>query len=339
MFDDQFCIGRFGRNWFEKFLFVNAGTRWFKEQSNSYDLIHTIGDSDSCLSVARHAESLGKPSVLFVSIQDGRLIPKNDLKRMLGIYKRRQKTAQCYRAIIALSSEIDQQLQRVGVPQRKIARIPNFADTQRFRPVDAIKRSELRKRLGIRELPTVAFAGRLCARKQPHLIVEAIKHLRDQNIETQCVLAGPFDASDGYMTRLHSYLCENQLEHQVKLVGFTSEVEKWLQAADVFCLPSLSEGMPGALIEAIACGLPVIATSFSSAQEVVTDERLGCVLPIESESEAIADAIKSCISVRERDDSQTFRQRFIQDSFSLQAVADLHQALFDRVCTGADARI
>jgi glycosyltransferase involved in cell wall biosynthesis len=134
-------------------------------------------------------------------------------------------------------------------------------------------------REGIRRPCNVLFAGRLVALKRTNLLLDAIAQLRGQGESVRCTVVG-----DGPE--------RSSLERQAVSLGIAQQVifAGWLQvlgkemlaaydAADVFCLPSFSEGLPLVLIEAMARGVPVVATAVSGTPELVNHEQSGLLIP------------------------------------------------------------
>jgi glycosyltransferase involved in cell wall biosynthesis len=81
------------------------------------------------------------------------------------------------------------------------------------------------------------------------------------------------------------------MPERVRFVGNQADVAPWLQAFDVFCLPSYAnEGVPQALMQAMACGLPVVTTPVGSIEEIVADDETGLLVPPEN-PERLRDAI------------------------------------------------
>lgn len=337
LFVQQHCIGNFRQGRFDKWRFLRNGKNWFSKHGHGHDLFHAIGDADGSLSVASLAKKQGMPVVQFLAILGGRLVPKPGFKKVIGVYRHRLAIAKSFDAIIALSSEIEAELLRLGVQQKRIARIPNFADTDRFVSLFGNEKAAAKQALGVRSLPMITFAGRLCERKRPHLIVEAIGQLKERNIEVQCALVGPFAENDPYITRMRETIESRRLKDLVTFVGFTKRVEDWLQASDIFCLPSLNEGMPGALIEALSCGLPVVASSFSSAADVIDSDRIGSIVATHSPVSDLADAIHRCLTENQTINDFNYRRSYVESNFSLAAVTRMHEQLFQRVLNGKDA--
>jgi glycosyltransferase involved in cell wall biosynthesis len=337
VFKRQHFVHRFGGGISANWQFASKGRRWFNDHKSEFDLFHAISGFHGSVSIANLAREAGIPVVLFISILNGGLSSHNGLKKMLGIYHRRRKMTRRFDALIALSSEIEQQLLSLKFAPQQIVRIPNFADTDKFCRVDDHQQKLLKRSLGMKECPAIAFVGRLSERKRPHLILEALKELRHQNHEMQCALIGPYEPNDPYYLDIKRYIEENDLSDHVVFSGFTTKVESWLQACDLFCLPSLNEGMPGALIEAISCGLPAIVSPFSSANEVVDDREIGVVLSEDGGAKEIAAAVIE--ELTQLPNNREHRRNAIVQRYSLNAIAQQHADLFRRLIQGNTAKI
>lgn len=135
-------------------------------------------------------------------------------------------------------------------PKQRIEVINNGIDIQFFYP-----------RPKTNQVLTIVSTGRLTERKGYQFLVEALKGLSD----VQLILLG-----DGILKKeLENFCLINKLD--VKFLGIQprNKVAQFLQKADIFCLPSLNEGMSNSLLEAMACGLPVIVTDVGGTQELL----------------------------------------------------------------------
>ena len=336
VFAEQFFVRPFGKSASVNLRFVSEAKKWATKNVEKFDLFHGVSGFACTVSAAEIAKKKGLPVVLFVSIKDGGLSAtgKNYLSRLLGVHRRRQKVAQTFDAIIALSAEINTQLLSIGIQPEKIVRIPNFADTEKYSPATEDQRMELKQELGLPQMPTISFVGRICERKRPHLIIESLQYMREKGTDVHCAFVGPFERDDPYFQRLEQLVADLKLDNHVTFVGFTTVVEQWLKASDLFCLPSSNEGMPGALVEALACGLPSIASPFSSAKELIVDSVMGNVLTKESRPEEIGDAALTLLSDAQKCSNVDRRRQFVLDNYSLSAVAQKHSELFQRVLRG-----
>ena len=121
------------------------------------------------------------------------------------------------------------------------------------------------------------------------------------------------------------------IEEHVQFLGFRDDVPSILSVMDVFVLPSLSEGLSVALLEAMAAGIPTIATRVGGNPELVIDQRTGFLIP-PRDTETLAS--KLLILLQDKELSRTLgdngRKR-VKDSFSFEAMVNNYQQLYERL--------
>lgn len=183
-------------------------------------------------------------------------------------------------AFVAVSSEIRCELVGMGIESEKIKVIPNGVDTGRFYPVSSEEKRRLRHKLALpMDKKLFIFAGRLAASKGLFLLLEVWEELvrtRD-NVYLLLVGAGR-DSFDNCEPELKAFVQAHALESTVSFTGGVRNVHEYLQASDVFVLPSEYEGFSLALGEALACGLPAIATRVGTAPELIRDGENGVLV-------------------------------------------------------------
>jgi glycosyltransferase involved in cell wall biosynthesis len=149
------------------------------------------------------------------------------------------------------------------LPGAAIAIVPAGIDLGRFKPAS---KSAARERLGLPASALLAgSAGRLVAVKGYGFLVGALRHL-PANVRLVLAGDGPERAA------LEAKALSLGLMDRVTFLGHRDDVADILPAFDVFCLPSLNEGLPRSLLEAQACGVPVVATSVGAVAEAVCPE-------------------------------------------------------------------
>jgi glycosyltransferase involved in cell wall biosynthesis len=166
--------------------------------------------------------------------------------------------------------------QRLGVDFARCVVIPNGIDLAEADAALATGRAEARRRLGL--FPTdlaVAYLGRLHEEKGVEHLVTAFHGLLRAHPASRLLLAG-----DGPSRRLLETAVDAlRLRPFVRFLGTVADPWPLLAGADIFALPSLREGMPNALLEAMAAGLPSVATAVGAVPEMVTDGREAFVVP------------------------------------------------------------
>ena len=122
------------------------------------------------------------------------------------------------------------------------------------------------------------------------------------------------------------------IEERVRFLGFEPDIARLMQAADGFVLSSLWEGLPMGLLEAGACSLPAVATRAPGTPEVIVDAETGWLTPV-GDSFALGEAMSRVVSLpfEERLAMGERARQHVMERFSLDAVLDRWEALFDRL--------
>ncbi|GBE10234.1 glycogen synthase [bacterium BMS3Abin12] len=179
--------------------------------------------------------------------------------------------------LVAISEEIRQQYLDIGVDSRRIAEIPNGADPSVFHPVTEADKFRLRREFGLPDDRAIfVFTGRLARMKGVMDLVYIWDEMVRRYPKIHLLYVGSGKRSvDGCEDELKTFIRENDLEAYVTLAGEVDSVCEYLQAADVFVFPSDYEGFGSALLEAVFCGLPAIATNVGVAAQVIRDGEYG----------------------------------------------------------------
>ena len=181
-------------------------------------------------------------------------------KLVMGSAKRLDK-------IIYISKEIQKELLANNFPVKKLVHITNSVNVDRFKPPDNHKDKRSK---------AICFVGRLEEQKGLGYLIRAMDTVRKKEHVAKLFVVG-----DGQMKSYLEALCEQlQLQTRVFLVGATDDVLTYYQAAHVFVLPSISEGLPLSLLEALSCGLPVIATAIDGNREILDPHYAGEPIPV-----------------------------------------------------------
>ena len=226
-------------------------------------------------------------------------------------------------AFITISQEIDEELAAVGVPQGKRPFIPNGVDMTRFNPVDAATKQALRTQLGLPDGLTAVFTGRLAAEKRVDQLIALWPEVRAAQPQANLLLVGTGEEED----KLKAAAGEG-----VHFAGRTEDVTPYLQAADLFILPSATEGLSNALLEALAVGLPAIATNVGGAPDVIQHDHSGWLIPPD-QPETLRQAILTLLADENRRAKLGQNGRLtIQQNYALSHTADRLFALYQQLC-------
>ena len=198
------------------------------------------------------------------------------------------------RRIIVNSELVKEELSRVfGIPGRKIHVISNGVDTNRFRPNRA--QIEARKRLGLpQEVFLVGVVARYSPQKGYDCLLNALSLLRDdQNLRVLCI--GQKTVPETFI-EVRKLLQKYNLDDICELREPYQRIEEIYSSIDVLVLPSCLEGFPNVVLEAFACGKPVIVSKAANAIGIVKPGVNGWVFPT-GDAKALADCIKQAMTL------------------------------------------
>ncbi|KUH34402.1 hypothetical protein APY94_01855 [Thermococcus celericrescens] len=178
-------------------------------------------------------------------------------------------------AIINVSKKCYDLLKEMGIDETKLWYIPNGVDLEKFFPMST---SEARERLGIPQDKKILLSvGNLVEKKGFEYGITAMKKVVRVRRDVELYIIG-----DGYLKeKLKQLISTNGLNDFVHLVGFKphSQIPLWMNAADVFLLPSIVENFGVVNIEAMACGKPIVSTYNGGSEEIITSEDYGLLCP------------------------------------------------------------
>ena len=208
--------------------------------------------------------------------------------------------------------------------------IPNAIDAAAWRACASSR--DFRAEVGINaSTPLIAFVGRLVPEKGVMQLVEAMRILARKGIAAALLVAGAGP--------LRNQLATEPPENVHVLGALTpTDIAALLMQADLYCLPSRSEGFAVTLLEAAACGTPPLVTDVGIARELAPNERFGTILP-SAEPDAIAHAITTLIASPERLQAQGSAVcARVATHYSWDASAQLLIAAFDAAASDGAQR-
>lgn len=165
--------------------------------------------------------------------------------------------------------------------------VPNSVDTNLFSP-DARQRSKQREHLQLEpDMFLVGMVARFSHQKGHRYLIEAVSILKESNVKLKILLVGVGELEN----EMRSLVEEYGLENEIQFYGQALNVHELFQAFDCFILPSLWEGMPLALLEAMASGIPVVGTDVAGTREIIRNKENGLLIQ-PKEPESIAHALK-----------------------------------------------
>jgi sugar transferase (PEP-CTERM/EpsH1 system associated) len=175
---------------------------------------------------------------------------------------------------VTVSDEIKSWLvHKVGIPEKKVVTIINGVDTKKFSP--PANKGKVKQDLGIDpDTFIVGTVGRLDKVKNYQMLLQAVESLIRYEIPPRLILIGDGPDRDN----LEAFVATHKLPN-VKFLGEKGNIRDYLQAFDLFVLTSVGEGISNTILEAMATGVPVIATQVGGNPEIVEDTVTGSLIP------------------------------------------------------------
>jgi glycosyltransferase involved in cell wall biosynthesis len=214
----------------------------------------------------------------------------SNLKMRLYNWIDRSVLLRCADRVVTVSGSMRAMLIRNGVREEKIRLIYNAIDPTEAEPTTAA--SEVKRRHGIAaDQKVIGVIGRLNPEKGQWLFLRAMEKTIRSCPDVKALLIG--DGQDQAM--LERYCRENGLGDHVVFLGYQENIADYYQVLDLLVLPSLSEGLPNAVLEAMSFGIPVLATSVGGVPEIIQNGNGMMVPPNDPEvlSERMVELLKN----------------------------------------------
>jgi glycosyltransferase involved in cell wall biosynthesis len=227
-------------------------------------------------------------------------------------------------AFVTISQEIDAELAAIGVSPARRVFVPNGVDLTRFAPLAPEAQRERRRQLGLPEGPLALFTGRLVPEKRVNHLLAVWTAVRRQLLDAHLLLLG-----DGPELAA----LQQQAGEGVLFGGRVDDVDAYLPAADLFVLPSATEGLSNSLLEAMAAGLPCLATAVGGAPDVIEHGRSGWLIPPDSLPDLQEAVITLLADTAVRQDLGARARQKIVAEFGLDSIAAALYALYTAVLT------
>ena len=272
-----------------------------------------------------------------------------DFKRARVVQVLNRLTAPWSDAVLAVTPAVrDVLVARDGIPPRQIMVLPNGVD---LRAIDAAPPTDVRGELRIPpDAPVLCSIGRLIPDKGHVYLVRAMARLRGAGSAAHLVLVG----GGAEETRIRDEAARLGLASRVHCLGFRHDAVGILKSVDVFVLPSLEEGSPVAVLEAMGCARPVIATQVGGVPALVRPGDTGLLVPPaehwgphasrtngaeEAGVAALASAVASLLDDRPRALALgTNARRFVEQTHSVAQIAARLEDLYAGAASGPAMR-
>jgi sugar transferase (PEP-CTERM/EpsH1 system associated) len=229
-------------------------------------------------------------------------------------------------AVCELARQVE--IERTGVPSEHVVTIYNGVDVGQFSDSSPQSAAQILKTFGIpTDAPLVGSVGRFRPQKGYADLLVAMKQVKENAPNARLLLVGGGELQ----ADLEAKVLSLGLDGVVTFAGIRADVPEILAVLDVFVLSSLWEGMPNAILEAMAAGLPVVATAVGGTPDVVVDGVTGFLVPPRDPS-ALAKALATLVrdpDLRRRM-GQAGRERVLQH-FSVERMVERTQNLYEQL--------
>jgi len=292
---------------------------------NKFDVVHV----HSCMSFQSFLTSIfAKRNKVPYVLQAHGSVPQSQERFLKSIYDGLFSFQMLRNAskVIALSQREAQQYKDVGVPEEKIEIIPNGIDMSRYG--DLPRKGSFRKKFSISDdEKIVLYLGRIHKIKGVDILVEAFANVIDKLNDVKLVVAGP---DDGYLGELKHLIEALKIEKNVLVLGPLYGKDK-LRAyldSDVYVLPSRYETFPMSVLEAVACGTPVILSENCGAAEYFKD-KVGLV--VKPNSKNLEKVILEMLQNQERQEAFRKNCKTVIEQFDISNVVSNLEKVYEEL--------
>lgn len=216
-----------------------------------------------------------------------------------------------------------------GMPQDKLLYLPNGVDCERFRPVGKDEKLKLRQQLGLPEDGLIVlFAGHFSQDKRPHLLAQAWSGIETKGVSL--LFAGSssedsYEVSPDVVAVVNEVAAQENLPGKLIRVEWSGRMESYFQASDIFVLPSVREGMPNALLEAMATGLACAATRLEGITDKLFEGSCGKLFEPDNLQELRNSLQELAVNHTLREEIGTKARQKVRQEYGLEKVAKAYR--------------
>jgi glycosyltransferase involved in cell wall biosynthesis len=227
-----------------------------------------------------------------------------------------------------------------GLPKSRLLTIPNGVDIERFCPPEnSNEKILLRKELGLPENGTlILFVGFFSKDKGPDILFEAFKNIKGKIKEDLYIIfigttkGKYFEIDVSLIKTIKDDIEKFSMQNNIIFIESTLEIEKYYKASDIFVFPSLREGLPNALMEAMSSGLPCISSDLEGIKDnLICNEKEGLIFGRVNINK-LSSAICSILEDKNLGNELGIKARKkIVDNFSIDKISKMYDALYKRL--------
>jgi len=219
--------------------------------------------------------------------------------------------------VVAVSEAVKRYAESLGIDSAKVSVVPNTVDTEKFCPSRENKRDDLVR---------VGFMGRLISNKGAQYLIEAAPQILRKFSEVQFHIAG-----DGPMLReLTRRVNELGVDSAFRFLGVVPSNVEFIQSCDILVRPSLTDGMPLTVLEAMACGLPNVATRVGGTPEILHDAETGYLVDPGSIPQLVSRISRLVADADLRIEMGRRAREFVENYYSWEHVGNRLSAIYEQ---------
>jgi glycosyltransferase involved in cell wall biosynthesis len=300
--------------------------KFFKKYRPSYDIIHSHGANYRNSIIGPLSRLLKIKSIVKISLANDDLYGLGSGRSGL-LHKYFISMVDRY---ISISTNITREMLGLSLSESKIRQIPNGVDVDRFYPASRDEKRNLRKEFG---LPLdglmLLYIGVIDERKNVRWLIDMWNKFHNE-YPGFLVVVGPVSREDSDK-RLYNSLKEYQKRINKKLFFFehTDQIEAFYSMADIFILPSINEGMPNVVLEAMASGLPCLVSRVSGAEDFL-DNKNGFIFNVHK-PETFLNGLKVLQDDSARAETGKIARSTVVESHSIEKISDQYAALYEEL--------
>jgi len=233
---------------------------------------------------------------------------------------------------IALSRDLENWLKEsIEIPENKIVQLYNGVDIDKFSPKEKKRQIIPTKFLQGNKVKVIGTVGRISAEKDQFSLVNALHVLFEKNPDAKNTLILVIVGDGPLFSELEELVKRKELQSHVWLSGSRDDIAGLLSEMDIFVLPSLGEGISNTILEAMASGLPVVATNVGGNPELVEEGVTGLLIP-PANPVVMASALQNYIDEPEKIKIHGLAgRRRVEEKFSMQVMVNSYLHMYDDV--------
>jgi len=298
------------------------------------DVVHLHGVSAKNILITAVARAFGKPIVL--SLHTTGADEPAPVKNSGWLSWWSFRSAARY---MSVSAGLRQAYLDAGLPADRIEQVGNGIDIDEFSPASFEEKRQLRRSLRLDpDRPLVLFVGFFSQDKQPRVLFDAWLRLRDKHgIDASLVFVGAtksdyYEVDESLAQTMRSDADAKGIGDRLTFTGSLHDVHEYFRLADVFVLPSRREGLPVALMEAMSCALPCVASRLAGATDTLITDGVSGFLVAPGDIDAFADAIHTMLTDTDRAARMGAAARaLVAERFSAETIASRWLANYRKV--------